>query len=345
MKILVTGGNGFIGSAVVRHLISHTDHQVVNVDKMTYAATAGSVALAAQSDRYRHVVADICDAAAMNDIMSTHRPDSVMHLAAESHVNRSIDGPSDFIQTNLVGTFTMLEAARHHGVQRFHHVSTDEVYGSLSFDDPAFVEDTPYAPHSPYSATKAGSDHLVRAWGDTYDLGVVITNCSNNYGPFQFPEKLIPLITIKALFGDQLPVYGTGENIRDWLFVEDHASALVTVLESGTDGETYNVGGNEERSNLDVVHAICDLADEVGEPLASGQPRRSLIEFTADRPGHDLRYAINQDKIAHELGWKPTLGFEEGLRRTVRWYVDNQSWWEPLLSDNAIVRRGVAVLS
>ena len=342
MKILVTGGRGFIGSAVIRHLIDQTEHSVVNLDKLTYASTEGSVAAVSANERYRFVQADICDGDQLSAVFAEHAPDAVMHLAAESHVDRSIDGPGDFVFTNLVGTFRMLEAARAAGVQRFHHVSTDEVFGSLGMDDPAFSETTPYDPRSPYSASKAGSDHLVRAWGETYDLPIVVTNCSNNYGPFQFPEKLIPLVTIRALEGEPLPVYGKGENIRDWLHVADHASALVTVLERGRAGETYNVGGNEERTNLQVVQTLCDLVDDLAGPLATDETRRSLIEFVADRPGHDLRYAINQSKISDELDWQPTMDFETGLADTVQWYLDNESWWQPLVKAKATARRGTA---
>ncbi len=341
MKILVTGGRGFIGSAVVRHLIGTTDHEVVVLDKLTYAATEGSVAAVADNPRYRFEQADICDLGALHTVFEKHAPDAVMHLAAESHVDRSIDGPADFIATNVVGTCNMLEAARKASVQRFHHVSTDEVYGSLSHNDPAFVETTPYDPRSPYSASKAASDHLVRAWGETYDLPVVITNCSNNYGPFHFPEKLIPLVTIRALAGDRLPVYGRGDNIRDWLYVDDHASALVAVLERGTVGETYNIGGNEERTNLQVVEQLCDLVDELAGPLDGVASRRELIDFVADRPGHDLRYAIDQTKIASELKWQPSLSFDQGLRQTVQWYLDNESWWRPLVDGTATERRGL----
>ena len=341
MKILVTGGKGFIGSAVVRHLINHTDHDVVNVDKMTYAATDGSTQSVADSPRLRFEQADICDIDRITEIFVEHSPDAVMHLAAESHVDRSIDGPAAFIQTNLVGTFTMLEAARAAGVQRFHHISTDEVFGSLGLDDPAFTETTPYDPRSPYSASKAGSDHLVRAWGETYDLPVLLTNCSNNYGPFHFPEKLIPLVTIRALHGEPLPVYGKGDNIRDWLHVEDHAAALVTVVERGTPGETYNIGGKAERTNLEVVETLCDLVDELAGPLPSGESRRSLITFVADRPGHDHRYAIDQTKIQRELGWEPKHTFDTGLRETVQWYLDNQAWWQPLRDKQATERLGL----
>ena len=341
MKILVTGGKGFIGSAVVRHLIKHTDHEVVNVDKMTYAATDGSTQSVADSPRLRFEQADICDIDRITEIFVEHAPDAVMHLAAESHVDRSIDGPATFIQTNLVGTFTMLEAARAAGVKRFHHISTDEVFGSLGPDDPAFTETTPYDPRSPYSASKAGSDHLVRAWGETYGLPVLLTNCSNNYGPFHFPEKLIPLVTIRALHGEPLPVYGKGDNIRDWLHVEDHAAALVTVVEKGTPGETYNIGGKAERTNLEVVETLCDLVDELAGPLPSGEPRRSLITFVADRPGHDHRYAIDQTKIQRELGWEPKHTFDTGLRETVQWYLDNKAWWQPLRDKQATERLGL----
>jgi len=342
MDILVTGGLGFIGSAVVRHLLTHTDHSVINVDKMTYAATTGSVAAVADSPRYRHIAADICDAAAIADVFSAHKPAAVMHLAAESHVDRSIDGPAAFIHTNLIGTFTMLEAARTAGIERFVHVSTDEVFGSLALGDGAFTESTPYDPRSPYSASKAGSDHLVRAWGETYDLPISITNCSNNYGPFHFPEKLIPLMVIQSLAGEPLPVYGKGDNIRDWLFVEDHARALVTVVEGGRDGHTYNIGGDAERTNLAVVETICDLVDELADPLSDGRTRRDLISFVADRPGHDLRYAVDHSKIGAELGWQPSVSFEDGLRLTVQWYLDNRDWWQPLVDRKATARAGLA---
>jgi dTDP-glucose 4,6-dehydratase len=341
LKILVTGGKGFIGSAVVRHLINETDHSVVNVDKMTYAATEGSTKSIADSPRYTFEHADICDIDRIAEVFLEYSPDAVMHLAAESHVDRSIDGPAAFIHTNLIGTFTMLEAARAAGVQRFHHISTDEVFGSLGPNDPAFTETTPYDPRSPYSASKAGSDHLVRAWGETYDLPVLVTNCSNNYGPFHFPEKLIPLVTIRALHGEPLPVYGKGDNIRDWLHVEDHAAALITVVERGTPGETYNVGGKAERTNLEVVETLCDLVDELAGPLDSGASRRSLITFVADRPGHDQRYAIDQTKIQRDLGWEPQHTFDTGLRSTVQWYLDNQPWWQPLRDKQATERLGL----
>ena len=337
MRVLVTGGCGFIGSAVVRHLINDTDHEVINVDKMTYAATEGSVAEVADNERYRHLKIDICDGAAVEAAFLDHQPDAVMHLAAESHVDRSIDGPEQFLQTNIVGTMHLLQAARSLMLARpdggarfrFLHVSTDEVFGALAHGDEPFTESTPYSPRSPYSASKASADHLARAWAETYGLPVLITNCSNNYGPFHFPEKLIPLVTLKAISEQPLPVYGAGENIRDWLFVEDHATALTTVLTKGIAGETYLVGGNAERTNLEVVQAICDLVDErLGVPEAGA--RRRLIEFVTDRPGHDLRYAIDSSKLQAELGWRPNVTFEEGLARTVDWYLANESWWRPI---------------
>ena len=337
MRVLVTGGCGFIGSAVVRHLINDTDHEVINVDKMTYAATEGSVAEIADNERYHHLKIDICDGAAVEAAFLDHQPDAVMHLAAESHVDRSIDGPEQFLQTNIVGTLHLLQAARSLMLARpgggagfrFLHVSTDEVFGALAHGDEPFTESTPYLPRSPYSASKASADHLARAWAKTYGLPVLITNCSNNYGPFHFPEKLIPLVTLKAIAEQPLPVYGTGENVRDWLFVEDHATALTTVLAKGVAGETYLVGGNAERTNLEVVQAICDLVDErLGVPEAG--VRRRLIEFVADRPGHDLRYAIDSSKLQAELDWRPTVTFEEGLARTVDWYLANESWWRPI---------------
>lgn len=337
MRVLVTGGCGFIGSAVVRHLINDTDHEVINVDKMTYAATEGSVAEVADNECYRHLKIDICDGAAVEAAFLDHQPDAVMHLAAESHVDRSIDGPEQFLQTNIIGTMHLLQAARSMmrtrpdgGADfRFLHVSTDEVFGALAHGDEPFTESTPYSPRSPYSASKASADHLARAWAETYGLPVLITNCSNNYGPFHFPEKLIPLVTLKAIAEQPLPVYGTGENVRDWLFVEDHATALTTVLTKGVAGETYLVGGNAQRTNLEVVQAICDLVDErLGVPEAGA--RRRLIEFVTDRPGHDLRYAIDSSKLQAELDWRPTVTFEEGLARTVDWYLANESWWRPI---------------
>lgn len=338
MKILVTGGLGFIGSAVVRRLITQTSHEVVNLDAITYAATKSSVAMVADDPRYAFVHADIRDSAALAEIFNTHKPGAVLHLAAESHVDRSIDGPRDFLETNIMGTFNLLEAARNAGVSRFHHVSTDEVFGSLSLDDPSFTETTRYDPKSPYSASKAASDHLVRAWGETFDVPIVLTNCSNNYGPFQFPEKLIPLVTIRALQGKPLPVYGTGENVRDWLLVDDHARALISVLENGREGETYNVGGAAERTNISIVQQICDVVDA----KTGNQGCRDLITFVADRPGHDLRYSVEFQKIKDELGWEPSVTFEEGIEQTVSWYINNGSWWGPLQDGGATSRRGKA---
>ncbi|MBN8925628.1 MAG: dTDP-glucose 4,6-dehydratase [Rhodospirillales bacterium] len=335
MKILLTGGCGFIGSAVVRHLLRDTGHVVVNVDKMTYAASEDALEEGRGHDRHVLVRADIADAAAMRQVFATHDPDVVMHLAAESHVDRSIDGPSDFVQTNVVGTFTLLEAARRHhagltGARRtafrFHHVSTDEVFGALEADDPAFTEDTPYDPRSPYSATKAASDHLVRAWFHTYGLPTLVSNTCNNYGPWQFPEKLIPLITLNALEGKDLPVYGDGSNMRDWLYVDDHAAALVRVLERGEIGATYAIGGRQPRTNLQVVRPICALLDQrVPDPAG---PRERLIRFVADRPGHDFRYEIDPSRTEMALDWVAPHDFETGLARTVDWYLANRPWWE-----------------
>lgn len=341
MKLLVTGGAGFIGSAVVRHLINDTDHQVLNLDKLTYAGNLESLASVADSDRYQFFQADICDRPALDQMFETFQPDIVMHLAAESHVDRSIDSPDDFNQTNVVGTYQLLEAARSYwsGIDkskrqhfRFHHVSTDEVYGDLEGTDDLFTEETPYAPSSPYSATKASSDHLVRAWGRTFGLPVVLTNCSNNYGPFHFPEKLIPHMILNALAGKPLPVYGTGNQIRDWLNVEDHARALVLVATKAAVGETYNIGGHNEIKNLDVVEAICGLLEEL-RPEKPGEIDTycQLIEFVTDRPGHDARYAIDASKIERDLGWRPQETFETGLRKTVCWYLENQEWWTRLL--------------
>ncbi len=334
MRFIVTGGAGFIGSAVVRHLIAHTNHEVLNLDRLTYAGNLDNLSGVADDSRYRFERADICDAPAVCRIFADFRPDIVMHLAAESHVDRSIDGPGTFLETNVTGTFVLLEAARRHWAAsageakarfRFHHISTDEVFGSLG-PDGFFHEDSPYQPNSPYSATKAGSDHLVRAWQHTYGLPTVTSNCSNNYGPYHFPEKLIPLVILNALEGKPLPVYGTGANVRDWLHVEDHARALVTIATKGVIGESYNVGGWNERRNIDVVEAICDLVDEMA-PSSDIGPRRKLITFVTDRPGHDGRYAIDASKIKRELGWTPRETFETGLRKTVRWYLDNPAWW------------------
>jgi dTDP-glucose 4,6-dehydratase len=332
MKILVTGGAGFIGSAVVRHAV-RAGHSVVNLDALTYAANLENVLPVANSPLYRFELADIRDRAALDRIFETHAPDAVMHLAAESHVDRSIDGPGDFVETNITGTFNLLEAARTYWIRqgrpeafRFHHVSTDEVYGTLG-PTGQFTEDTPYAPNSPYSASKAASDHLVRSWHETYGLPVLVTNCSNNYGPYHFPEKLIPVAILKALAGEPIPVYGAGENVRDWLYVEDHADALLTVLTRGELGRTYNIGGENERRNIDLVRTICAILDEK-RPKATAYADQ--ITFVTDRPGHDLRYAIDPTRIRTELGWRPSVTVEEGLAQTVQWYLDNEAWWRPL---------------
>jgi dTDP-glucose 4,6-dehydratase len=334
LRILVTGGAGFIGSAVIRLLLRETSHDVVNVDRLTYAGNLASLDEVLPSERYTFEQVDIRDAAAVEDVFRRHEPDAVMHLAAESHVDRSIDGASDFVTTNVVGTYVLLEAARALAARkpglRFLHVSTDEVYGSLG-DCGYFTESTPYAPRSPYSATKAGSDHLVRAWQHTHGLDTLITNCSNNYGPYQFPEKLIPVVILRAIAGEPIPVYGTGGNVRDWLFVDDHARALLLVLEQGNPGETYNVGGGAERTNLQVVEAICDVLDGV-RPRAGGESHRALISFVRDRPGHDWRYAIDASRIRDHLGWRPAARFEDALRQTVQWYLDNEGWWRDILS-------------
>lgn len=333
MRILVTGGAGFIGSALIRQLISETEHEVLNLDKLTYAANLDSLESVAKNPRYRLLQADIADGAAVANAYTEYKPDAVMHLAAESHVDRSIDAPADFIQTNVVGTFTLLQEglryfrgldAAHQARFRFLHVSTDEVYGSLG-PTGAFEETTPYDPSSPYSASKASSDHLARAWHRTFGLPTLVTNCSNNYGPCQFPEKLIPLMILKGKAGEPLPVYGNGSNVRDWLYVDDHARALRVVLERGRVGETYNIGGESERTNLQVVERICELLDQ---HAPGSKPRRSQITYVADRPGHDLRYAMNIEKISRELGWRPSETFESGLERTVGWYLENQGWWE-----------------
>ena len=346
LRILVTGGAGFIGSALVRHLVRDTPHEVFNLDKLTYAGNLASLQPIANSPRYRFLQADICDAAAVAKALADFRPDVITHLAAESHVDRSIDGPADFIQTNIVGTFTMLSAALDYwraledeakAAFRFHHISTDEVFGTLD-EDGLFTEETPYDPHSPYSASKASSDHLVRAWHDTYGLPVLITNCSNNYGPYHFPEKLIPLMIIKALAGDALPVYGQGLNVRDWLFVEDHARALTRVFEAGTPGESYIIGGRAERKNIEVVTRICETLDRI-RPRADGRSYKEQISYVADRPGHDHRYAIDPSKIERELGWKAQESFDSGIERTIRWYLDNETWWRPLVEEKGAVQR------
>ena len=341
MKLLVTGGAGFIGSAVVRLAVTR-GHAVVNVDALTYAACLDNVASVSKSNLYSFEQADIRDRAALERVFVNHRPDAVMHLAAESHVDRSIDGPSDFIETNITGTFNMLEAARAHWARagrpaefRFHHISTDEVFGSLGAEG-QFTEATPYDPRSPYSASKAASDHLVRAWHETYGLPVVLTNCSNNYGPFHFPEKLIPVAILNALAGKAIPVYGTGENVRDWLYVEDHAGALLTVVEKGTVGRSYNIGGENERRNIDLVRVICAILD-AKRPKAT--PYADQITFVTDRPGHDARYAIDPSRIRDELGWRPSVTVEEGLERTVQWYLDNEAWWQPLLERQGALQR------
>ena len=345
MKLLVTGGAGFIGSAVVRQAV-RDGIEVVNLDALTYAACLDNVASVSNAPNYAFVHADITDRAALDAAFAEHAPDAVMHLAAESHVDRSIDGPGAFIETNVTGTYTLLEAARAHwtkqgkpGGFRFHHVSTDEVFGTLGATG-QFTEDTPYDPRSPYSASKAASDHLVRAWGETYGLPVVLTNCSNNYGPFHFPEKLVPVVILNALHGRPIPVYGAGENVRDWLYVEDHADALLTVLQRGTVGRSYNIGGENEARNIDLVRTICAILDRLRPASA---PYGDLVEFVTDRPGHDARYAIDPTRMREEMGWRPSVTLEEGLERTVRWYLDNEAWWRPLLARDGVgARLGVS---
>ncbi|GIU13412.1 dTDP-glucose 4,6-dehydratase [Shewanella morhuae] len=355
MKILVTGGAGFIGSAVVRHIIENTKESVVNVDKLTYAGNLESITTISDNERYSFVQADICDAQAMADLFSKYQPMAVMHLAAESHVDRSIDGPSDFIQTNIIGTFTLLEAARKFwsGLAndkkvafRFHHISTDEVYGDLDGTDDLFTEETSYEPSSPYSASKASSDHLVRAWHRTYGFPVIVTNCSNNYGPYHFPEKLIPHVILNALDRKPLPIYGDGSQIRDWLYVEDHARALYKVVTEGIVGETYNIGGHNEKKNIEVVETLCAILDEL-KPIAGNSAfvssdissYKELITFVKDRPGHDVRYAIDASKIERELGWVPIETFETGIRKTVQWYLRNENWWQRVLTGDYQLER------
>ena len=352
MKILVTGGAGFIGSAVVRHITNNTNHSVLNLDKLTYAGNLESLASVSNSQNYEFAKVDICNRAEVLEVVSRYRPNIVMHLAAESHVDRSIDGPLEFLQTNIIGTYNLLEASRQYwlsltdlekGNFRFHHVSTDEVYGDLDSLDDLFTESTSYAPSSPYSASKASSDHLVRAWLRTYGLPSIITNCSNNYGPFQFPEKLIPLTIINALKGKPLPIYGDGQQIRDWLYVEDHARALYLVATKGEVGETYNIGGHNEKANIDVVKGICSLLEELS-PVDSylGKTKRNfddLITYVDDRPGHDIRYAIDASKIERDLGWVPLESFESGIRKTVEWYLNNEHWWSRVLDGSYKIER------
>ncbi|KQU62052.1 dTDP-glucose 4,6-dehydratase [Sphingomonas sp. Leaf339] len=350
MRILLTGGAGFIGSALVRQLIDHSEHEVLNFDKLTYAGTLTTVEKVSSSNRYRFVQGDICDGAAVRAAIEEFKPEIITHLAAESHVDRSIDGPDAFIQTNIVGTFQMLTEARRYWQTlegaakeafRFHHISTDEVFGSLG-DTGFFTEETPYDPRSPYSASKASSDHLVSAWGHTFGLPVLITNCSNNYGPYHFPEKLVPLMIVKALAGETLPVYGKGDQVRDWLFVEDHARALQTVFEKGQVGRTYNIGGNNEKQNVEVVNTVCSILDRL-RPRADGQSYATQIGYVADRPGHDKRYAIDASRIRDELGWSPAETFDSGIEKTVAWYLANESWWRPIVEKSgADQRRGLA---
>ena len=347
MKLLVTGGAGFIGSAVIRHILTNTDDQVINLDKLTYAGNLQSLSNVSGSNNYAFEQVDICDRVELERVFREHQPDAIMHLAAESHVDRSIDGPADFIETNIVGTYTLLEATRQYWQVmdadrkarfRFHHISTDEVYGDLEHPEDLFTEQTPYAPSSPYSASKASSDHLVRAWRRTYGLPTLITNCSNNYGPYHFPEKLIPLVILNALEGKPLPVYGKGDQVRDWLYVEDHARALYKVVTEGKVGETYNIGGHNEKRNIEVVHTLCEILQELAPPSDSAgfvgatsvaiNHYQDLITFVKDRPGHDMRYAIDASKIERELGWSPEETFESGIRKTVQWYLENETWWQ-----------------
>ena len=353
-KLLITGGAGFIGSAVIRHIIGNTNHSVVNVDKLTYAGNLESLMSIESDPRYKFEQVDICDAGEVRRVFDKYQPDIVMHLAAESHVDRSIDGPGEFIQTNIVGTYVLLEAARSYWSQldtdkqqgfRFHHVSTDEVYGDLEGTDDLFTEETPYAPSSPYSAAKASSDHLIRAWQRTFELPTLITNCSNNYGPYQFPEKLIPLIILNALEGKDLPIYGNGKQIRDWLYVDDHARALLHVALNGEIGETYNIGGHNEMQNIDVVKTVCSILDTlVPSKLEDIQLYEELITYVGDRAGHDVRYAIDASKIANELGWTPDETFESGIKKTVQWYLDNMTWCERV-QDGSYMRERLGVIT
>ncbi|MDH5896544.1 dTDP-glucose 4,6-dehydratase [Vibrio splendidus] len=349
MKILVTGGAGFIGSAVIRHIIHHTESSVINVDKLTYAGNLESLSEVTSHDRYCFEQVDICDRSELDRLFLEHKPDAVMHLAAESHVDRSIDGPAEFIETNIIGTYTLLEATRAYWNElsegkktafRFHHISTDEVYGDLEGTDDLFTETTPYEPSSPYSASKASSDHIVRAWLRTYGLPTIVTNCSNNYGPYHFPEKLIPLMILNALDGKPLPVYGNGMQIRDWLYVEDHARALYKVVTEGKVGETYNIGGHNEKANIDVVKSVCILLEELVPEKPSGvEAYQDLITYVTDRPGHDVRYAIDASKIERELGWVPEESFESGIRKTVEWYLNNKQWWSRVLDGSYSLER------
>ena len=337
-KIIITGGAGFIGSALVRYLLNNTSYEILNIDKLTYAGNLASLDGYNNHDRYKFIQADICDRSKIDEIVEQFQPTGIMHLAAESHVDRSIDGPGEFLQTNIMGTYTLLEACRKYiakGNQiKFQHISTDEVFGDLSHQDPAFTETTPYDPRSPYSASKAASDHLVRAWANTYNMPVVITNCSNNYGPFHFPEKMIPLMILNAIEGKPLPVYGDGQQIRDWLFVDDHVKALTKVFQNGKPGETYAIGGNNEMTNLEVVNTICKLLDSK-MPKGDGSSYKEQISFVTDRPGHDRRYAIDATKIERELGWSPEETFESGIEKTVQWFIDNKDGWcKQVLADN-----------
>jgi dTDP-glucose 4,6-dehydratase len=349
MKILITGGAGFIGSAVIRHILKNTNDSIINIDKLTYAGNLESLGNSDKSDRYHFEKIDICCLSSLKRVFKKYKPDAVMHLAAESHVDRSIDGPLDFINTNIYGTYNMLEASRsywlnldtqHKDIFRFHHISTDEVYGDLNLDDAKFTENSPYAPSSPYSASKASSDHLVRSWMRTYGLPVIITNCSNNYGPYHYPEKLIPHIIINALKGKPLPIYGDGSQIRDWLYVEDHAKALHLVIKKGKPGETYNIGGNNEKSNLEVVKNICQILEKVQPKKPQNIDKYSdLIHFVEDRPGHDKRYAIDASKLKKELGWEPQETFETGILKCILWYLDNKNWWQKVLESNYSLKR------